>query len=99
MSSVWPVGSGVHHRLGGDIGAGPRPVLDHELLAQPLRQPLPHDPRHDVGRAAGGKADDDADRARRIGLRPREARDGRQRGSARGQMQELSSLHDARPDK
>jgi hypothetical protein len=27
------VGSGIHHRLGGDIGSGPRPVLDHELLA------------------------------------------------------------------
>jgi hypothetical protein len=31
------------------------------------------------------------DRTRRIGLRPRDARDGRQRGSARGQMQKLSA--------
>ena len=38
---------------------------------------------------AGGKADDDAHRPRRIGLRPRDARHGRQRGSARGQMQKL----------
>ena len=32
----------------------------------------------------------DAHRPRRIGLRPRDARHGRQRGSARGQMQKLS---------
>ena len=29
-----------HDRLGGDIGAGARPVLDDEWLAEPLRQPL-----------------------------------------------------------
>jgi len=29
---------GVHDRLGGDIGARTRPVLDHELLAEPLRR-------------------------------------------------------------
>ena len=40
----------------------------------------------------GGKADDDAHRPRRIGLRPRDARHGRQRGSARGQMQKLPSV-------
>ena len=39
----------------------------------------------------GGKADDDAHRPRRIGLRPRDARDGRERGSARGQMQEYAA--------
>ena len=39
----------------------------------------------------GGKADDDAHRPRRIGLRPRDARHGRQRGSARCQMQKLSA--------
>jgi hypothetical protein len=46
----------------------------------------PDQARDDVGRAAGRKADDDAHRPRRIGLRPREARDGRQHGSAGGQM-------------
>ena len=35
------------------------------------------------------KADDQAHRPRRIGLRPRDPRHGRQRGSARGQMQKL----------
>ena len=85
------VGRRAHDRLGGDIAAGARPVLDDELLAEPLRQPLTDQARDDVGRAAGGKADNDAHRPRRIGLRPSDARHGRQRGSARGQMQKLSS--------
>ena len=45
-----------HDRLGGDIAAGARPVLDDELLAEPLRQPLTHQAREDVGRAAGGES-------------------------------------------
>ena len=47
--------------------------------------------RGDVSAAAGGKADNDADRPRWIGLRPRKARHGRERGSARGQMQKISA--------
>ena len=39
----------------------------------------------------GGKPTIDAHRPRRIGLRPCDARHGRQRGSARGQMQKLSA--------
>ena len=30
-----------HDRLGGEIGAGAGPVLDDELLAETIRQPLP----------------------------------------------------------
>src|SRR5262249_58976680 len=41
--------------------------------------------------AARGKADNDAHRPRGIGLRPRDGRNSRQRGSARGEMQELSA--------
>ena len=85
------VGRRTHDRLGANIVAGARPVLDDEWLAEPLRQPLSHQAREDVGRAAGGKADDDAHRPRRIGLRPSDARHGRQRGSARGQMQEFAA--------
>ncbi len=51
-----------HDRLGGDIAAGARPVLDDEWLAEPLRQPLTYQTRENVVRAAGGKADDDAHR-------------------------------------
>ena len=50
------VGRRVHDGLGADIAAGARPVLDDELLAEPLRQPLPHQPRDDVGRAAGAES-------------------------------------------
>ena len=71
------IGGRTHDRLGGDIAAGTRPVLDDEWLAEPLRQPLAHEAREDVGRAAGSKANDDAHRPRRIGLRPCDARHGR----------------------
>jgi hypothetical protein len=34
-----------HSRLGGDIAIGTRPVLDHKLMAERLRQPLSYQPR------------------------------------------------------
>src|SRR5215510_4008488 len=40
---------------------------------------------------SGGKSDNDAHRPRWIGLRPRDAGYGRQRGSAHGQMQEFAA--------
>ena len=52
------VGGRAHDRLGADVAAGARPVLDDEWLAEPLRQPLPDQAREDVGRAAGGNGDD-----------------------------------------
>ena len=78
-----------HDRLGGDIAAGARPVLDNERLTEAFRQPLADQPCNDVDVVAGGEADDDVHRPRRIGLRPGDPRDGRQRGSARGQMQKI----------
>jgi putative tryptophan/tyrosine transport system substrate-binding protein len=50
------------------------------------RQPLTDQACNDVGSSARGKADDGAHRPRRIGLRPCDARNCRQRGRARGQM-------------
>jgi hypothetical protein len=38
-------------------------------LAEPNRQPLPQQARNDVGQSVRGKADDDADRTSRMGLR------------------------------
>src|SRR6516225_8898107 len=81
----------IHDRLGGDIGASTRPVLDHEWLAKPRRQPLSYQACHDVGATSGGKSDNDAHRSRRISLRPRDARHSRERGSTRGQMQKSSA--------
>src|SRR5258708_13347439 len=86
------VGGCLHAGPGGDGAGGARSVLVYELLAQPLRQPLSHQACRDVGGSASRKADDNADRPRRIGLRPRYARYSRERGSTRCQMQELSSV-------
>src|SRR5215471_15312803 len=85
------VGGRPYDRLRADIAAGARPVLDHELLAEPLRQPLTDQAGDNVDRSASGKADDDADRPRGIGLRPRDPRHGRERGSTRCQMQKISA--------
>ena len=41
----------LHDRLGGDIAAGSRPVLDDKMLAKPLRQPLSDQARENVGRS------------------------------------------------
>src|SRR5262249_31270752 len=80
-----------YDRLGSDMAAGTRPILDHERLAEPLRQPMPHQAGEDVIGAAGSKADDDAHRSRWIGLRPRDPPTGRDRGSAHCQTQELAA--------
>src|SRR5262245_44663448 len=80
-----------HDRLGGDIGATTRPVLDDKRLAKPLREPSTDQACHGVECAAWSSGNNDAHRPRRIGLRPRDARYGRQRGRARGQMQKIST--------
>ena len=88
-----------HDHLGPDVAGGARPVVDHQRLAELIRQPLSDDARDDVGRAAGREGDDQAHRPRRISLREGDTRDGRQRHSARGQMQEITATkcHDVRP--
>ena len=40
--------------FGADVARGARPVVNYELLAEPLRQPLSDEPRKDVGRGPGG---------------------------------------------
>src|SRR5262245_5569381 len=87
-----PVWNSLHDALSGNIARSPWAVLDDELLTEPLRQPLTDQPCDDVAGAASGKADDNAHRPCRIGLRLRNPRDRRQRGSARGQMQKLSTV-------
>src|SRR5262249_6871805 len=80
-----------HDRLCADIAAATRPVVDNELLAEALRQPLTHQTRDDVSRAGRCERNNQTHRPRWIGLRPRDARDDRQRGSACGQMQKISA--------
>ena len=85
------IGRRTHDHLGGNVRARARPVLDDERLTKPLRKPLADHTPDDVVPAAGGEADDQRDRPRRIGLRPSSAGEGRQRGSAGGQMQECAA--------
>jgi YD repeat-containing protein len=61
-------------------------------LGEPLRQPLTHQTRGDVSGASGGIPDDQAYRSRGIGLRPRNPRNGRKRGSTRCQMQPSGAI-------
>src|SRR5262249_51671863 len=80
-----------HDGLGADIAAAPGLVADKNWLPEPLRQPLSDQAREDVRRAGRGEWHDQTHRPRRIGLRPRDARHGWERGSARGQMQKISA--------
>src|SRR5262249_53194373 len=81
----------MHDKLGGDRAARARSVIDDKRLPQPARQPLAEQACASVGGSAGRKANDNAQRACWIGLRPSDARYGRQRGSACGQMQKISA--------
>src|SRR5262249_20348535 len=60
------------------------------------RPPLAHNTCQNVGCGSRWVSHDQADRPRRIGLRPRHARDDWQRGGARGQIQKISAgkFHD-----
>src|SRR5207244_328799 len=87
-----PVTRCTHYGLGADVVATTRPVLNDELLTEPLGKPLSDQAGEDVARATCGSSDDHAHRPHRIGLRPRDARHDRERGSARYQMQKLPSL-------
>ena len=66
-------------------------VLDDDGLAEKTTHFFDEDAPNNICRSAGRKWDDDCDRPGRIGLRLSEGRQGRQHGSARGQMQEFAS--------
>ena len=76
-------------RLGRDVrpqhAARARPVLDNDALAKSLLQPLRDQSRDDVGAAARREADDDLDRAVRVGaaLRMRRRRGEERESKAR----------------
>src|SRR5262249_43468069 len=89
--TIRAAGGATPARFDTDIAAAPRPVFHNKLLAEALRQPLSHQARDDVGRAARRERHDHSHQPRRIGLRPRDTRHCRQRGSARSEMQELSA--------
>src|SRR5262249_57429231 len=84
-------GVGRHAPRAGDVPACHCPFLTNELLTEPLREPLSYQTRDDVARTAGAIADDDAYRPGWIGLRPCDARDSRERGSACCEMEKISA--------
>src|SRR5262245_34962642 len=67
------IGSSSHDRLGGDVGARARAVLDDKLLPKSLREPLSDQACNNIDPATSGSAADNAHRARRIGLSPSNA--------------------------
>ena len=85
------VGWRAHDHFSTDIGAPASAVLDHERLAQPLRQFLANEAREDVARSAGSEWSHNAHRPRGIALRPRDEWQNRQCGSGRGRMQKLAA--------
>src|SRR6516225_6603047 len=85
------VGSRAHDCFGADIAAGAGTIFNDELLTQPLRQPLPDQPRSNVGRTSGSERNDQAHRPCRIGLCQYDPRHNRQRGGSCGQMQECAA--------
>src|SRR5262245_35057182 len=92
---VWSRGAAGPRRvvvgLNSEIAGRAGWVLNDKLLSKMIRQVLADDARHEVVAAARRKRDDPVHRPRRIGLRPRDTRYGRQRGSARRQMQKISA--------
>src|SRR5215471_11847583 len=83
-----------HDGLNTDITAAPWAILDDELVAETLRQPLPYQARGGVVHGTGRKRDDDAYRPRRIGLRPSDAGDERPSDSTSDcNTQKLSSRY------
>jgi hypothetical protein len=82
------VGGLVGDIFGGGSPAGSRAVLDHDRLAEQLRQFLADQAGEDIVAAAGGESHDHADRLariirRRIGLRRGRKGGGRQQGRQR----------------
>src|SRR5262249_4986409 len=74
-----------------DAAACTRYILDDHGLAEGYAHVLGKDARERIGGPARRIRHDDRDWPRRIGLRRRGARYGREHGSARGQMQKRSS--------
>ena len=85
------VGIGFGALAHADIAAGAADVLNEELPPEIFRKLLCDQAGEHIGRTAGPIGYDHPHRPRRIGLRPRDARHGRQRGSTRCQMQKSSA--------
>src|SRR5215472_11263777 len=84
--------SRIRGRLRSNIAVRARPVLDNDLLAEPLRQPWAYQTRSNVMPPTRRETNNQTHRPRRIGLRPRNPRQRWQRGNASGPIQKLSAV-------
>src|SRR5262249_14402630 len=85
------VGGRFCHSLGPHTPARTWNILDRRRRFPRFIEFLRKEAGRNVGSAARREADDDAHRPAWVALRPSEARDGRQRGSARGQTQKSTA--------
>src|SRR5262249_57764731 len=85
------VGSCTHCTGRASRTAGSSHILNNELLSEQLRHVFANGASSNVSCPASSDRHDDRDRPRRIGLGSRNTRHGRQRGSARGQMEKISA--------
>ena len=78
------VGRGLGDQLRADVAAGAGPVVDDDRLAPCVGELLRDGAGEDVGGAARRERHDEADRLRRIGLRPGARRERREQHQANG---------------
>src|SRR6476659_866597 len=83
---------GMGHGVDRDVATGATLVLDHDLLAPNLGEPLGDDAGRRVGAATSRKSYHKPHGTIRPGLRLRDARERWQRSSARGQMQKFPTI-------
>src|SRR5262249_33065664 len=85
------VGGRLDRCFDGEVATSAGPVLNYELLAEALRQPLADQAGIQVRHTPRRKSNDQAHPSPGIGLCPRDPRQGGESGRARGQMQKLSA--------
>ena len=78
-----------HRIFGSDVAARSGPIVNHDRLAEPVRQPLRHQPADDVGRAAGRNLHDQMNRPRRVVVGPGDMRHCWGRGGSRRQYEKI----------
>src|SRR5262249_13196037 len=91
IRSVWPSGAAFTTASVAMLPVAPTRFSTTKGSPKALRHPLTNQACNGVSPGARRKPVDDAHRTRWIGLRPRDARHYRQRGSASGQMQEFAA--------
>jgi hypothetical protein len=82
---------GIYDRFSRDIAASPWSVLDHELLAQTLREPLPNQTSANVVHSSWSKSDYDPYRPYRISLSARDVRHDRKSSRTSSELQKSTT--------